>query len=505
MKTSPLCSPPALLLVALLLTTLLQSASFAAPQKPNVLFLAVDDLRPELGCYGAKHIQSPNIDALAARGMVFDRAYCQQAVCNPSRASVLSGCRPDTTRCQANNTFLRPMMPDVVTLPQHFKNNGWHSLSLGKIFHHSQGEPGDDPQSWSEPSWYHGTPYRSWFTDESNALIKRLKKLPEGERPKLVRGPPFEASNEPDDVYPDGQTAAKAIETLGRLKNANQPFFLGVGFVKPHLPFTCPQKYWDLYPPETVKLPENYYPPKDVPAPALHNWYELRTYGGIPTTGGIDDQTALNMIRGYRACISFMDAQVGKVLGELDRLGLSDNTIVVLWGDHGYHLGENGIFTKMTNFELGTHVPLMIRLPKNDIAGERSSALVELVDLYPTLAELCGLPLPAHLEGTSFVPVLQKPDRPWKQAAFSQYLRPGKDKFIGRSIRTDRWRYTEWKDGKNQAVGVELYDELADPQENKNVAGETNNQEVIARLAQQLHVGWQKTENASRDGERVSK
>jgi len=462
----------------------------AAARKPNVLLLIADDLRPDLGCYGAKHIQSPNIDRLAARGMVFERAYCQQAVCNPSRASLLSGCRPDTTRVMANNTFLRPMMPGVLTLPQQFRNNGWHTISIGKVFHHSEKEPGDDPQSWSEPSWYHGEPYRHWFSKGSDEFIKRLKKLPEKERPKLIRGPPFEAADEPDDAYPDGQTALKAIETLRRLKGAEKPFFLGVGFVKPHLPFTCPRKYWDLYPANTIKLPDNSFPPKNVPEPALHNGYELRTYGGIPPTGGIPDETALNLVRGYRACITFMDAQVGRVLDELDRLGLRENTIVLLFGDHGYHLGENGIFTKMTNFELGTRAPLIVSAPGMNTAGQHTRALVEFVDIYPTLSELAGLPLPPHLEGASFAPLLSKPGQPWKKAAFSQYLRPGKEKFMGRSMRTDRWRYTEWVNAKGESGGVELYDEANDPKENVNVAGDPKNKEWVVQLARELKAGW---------------
>ncbi len=465
-----------------LFLTLLVSSS-ALGSKPNVLFIVADDMRPDLGCYGAANIRSPNIDKLAARGLLFERAYCQVAVCNPSRCSVLSGLRPDTIGIYGNQHFLRPQRPDVVTLPQHFKNHGWHSVSLGKIFHHSEREPGDDPQSWSEPSWYHGEPYRHWFTKESQDLINLQKK----KKVKIVRGPPFEAANMPDDKYPDGKTALKAIETLRRLKTAGKPFYLGVGFVKPHLPFTCPQKYWDLYPTETIKLPDNYYPPKNVPAPALHNWYELRTYGGVPAEGGIPDELALNLIRGYRACISFLDAQVGRVLDELDRLGLRDNTIIVLWGDHGYHLGENGLFTKMTNFERGTHAPLIVSVPSQKTAGQKTRALVEFVDIYPTLAELAGLSLPSHLEGKSFVPLLSKPDQPWKKAAFSQYLRPGKEKFMGRSIRTDRWRYTEWTDAKNKVGGVELYDEQNDPQENVNVAGDAANQSIIAEMAKRLH------------------
>ncbi|MEP6671471.1 MAG: sulfatase-like hydrolase/transferase [Chthoniobacter sp.] len=462
---------------------------FAADKKPNVLFVVVDDLRPDLGCYGAKQVQSPNIDRLASRGLVFEHAYCQVAVCNASRSSLLSGARPDTTKVFDNQHFLRPQMPDVLTLPQLFMDNGWHTVSLGKVFHHSEKEPGDDPQSWSEPSWYHGVPSKSWFTKESEDMLNRLKALPEKDRPKIIRGPPFEAADQPDDVYPDGQTAKKAIETLRRLKTAEQPFFLGVGFVKPHLPLTCPRKYWDMYPAESIKLPDNYFPPKNVPTPALHNAYELRTYGGIPATGDIPEETALNLIRGYRACITFMDAQVGRVLDELDRLGLRENTIVILWGDNGYHLGENGIFTKMTNFELGTRVPLILSAP-HKAAGQHTAALVEYVDVYPTLAELAGLPLPPHLEGTSFAPLLVDPAQPWKEAVFSQYLRVGKEKFMGRSVRTDRWRYTEWKNMKDELVGTELYDEQEDPKENANIAGEGENKSVLAEMARRLRDGW---------------
>ncbi|MEW6307011.1 MAG: sulfatase [Verrucomicrobiota bacterium] len=458
--------------------------------KPNVLFIAVDDLRPELNCYGARHIKSPNIDRLAARGLLFERAYCQVAVCNPSRNSLLSGTRPETTRIFNNQTFLHQTMPGVLTLPQHFKNNGYTSLSHGKIFHHSEREPGDVPESWSEPAWYHGEPYRNWFTKESLDFVKRLKALPKDQQPKQLRAAPFEASNEPDDVYPDGQTATKAIETLRRLKTAGKPFFLGVGFVKPHLPFTCPQKYWDLYPADSIQLATNAFRPKGAPAPAFDDPYELRSYGTVPPAGEISREMSLNLIRAYRACVSFMDAQVGRVLDELDRLGLRENTIIVLWGDHGYHLGENGHWTKMTNFELGARVPLIVSAPKQKTAGQRTRALVELVDLYPTLAQLCGLALPAHLEGTSFVPLLDKPNQPWKTAAFSQYLRRGKEGFMGRSIRTDRWRYTEWTNAKNQSGGIELYDEQNDPAENTNLANDPKHAEIVAKLAAQLKSGW---------------
>jgi len=471
--------------ITLLLFLSLTSLGFAA-QPLNVLFIAVDDLRPEIGCYGAAHMKTPHLDRLASQGMLFERAYCQVAVCNPSRSSVLSGTRPDTTGVLDNQHFMRSNMPDVISLPQHFKNHGYTSLSLGKIFHHSKREPGDDPQSWSEPSWYHGEPYKHWFTQESLDYVKQLKALPKAQQPKQLRAAPFEAADEPDASYPDAQTAAKAIETLRRLKAEAKPFFLGIGFVKPHLPFTCPQKYWDLYPEASIQLAVNPKRPKDAPEPAFHNNYELRSYGTVPENGPISNAMALKLIRGYRACVSFMDAQLGRVLTELDRLGLRENTLIVLWGDHGYHLGENGLFTKMTNFEHGTRVPLLVRHPGMKTAGQRTQALVELVDLYPTLAQLCELPLPKHLEGTSFAPLLEKPDQPWKKAAFSQYLRTGKPPHTGRSLRTDRWRYTEWHDLKGKPTGVELYDELNDPEETTNLANDPTHAETVKQLSKHL-------------------
>ncbi len=388
-------------LCVLSLSALLVPISPAVAKPLNVLFIAVDDLRPELGCYGAAHMSTPQIDKLAASGMMFERAYCQVAVCNPSRSSLLSGVRPDTTGILDNQHFLRPNMPDVVTLPQHFKNHGYTTVSLGKIFHHSEREPGDDPQSWSQPAWYHGEPYKQWFAKESLDYVKGLKALPKDKQPKQMRAAPFEAANEPDNSYPDAQTAVKAIETLQQLKADDKPFLLAVGFVKPHLPFTCPQKYWDLYPAETIQLASNAFRPHHAPEPAFHNNYELLTYGTVPNEGGVPDAMARNLIRGYRACVSFMDAQVGRVIDELERLELRKNTLIVLWGDHGYHLGENGVFTKMTNFELGTRVPLMVSHPSMKTAGQRTKSLVELVDLYPTLAACCELPQPKHVEGSA--------------------------------------------------------------------------------------------------------
>ncbi len=459
----------------------------------NVLFISLDDLRPDLGCYGNPVIKSPNIDQLAKQGLLFERAYCQVAVCNPSRNALLSGLRPDTTGIYDNSKYIRVQKPDALTLPQHFKNNGYITLSMGKIYHHSESEPGDDPLSWSEPMFGFGKPYRQWFTKESDDFIKKLKSMPDRGK-KAARALPYEAADQPDDDYPDGKTALKAIEQLQRVKD--QPFFLAVGFIKPHLPLCCPQKYWDLYPAATMKLPDNYYPPKDVPPMALQSNYEMRSYGGVPETGPITDEMALNIIRGYRACISFADAQVGRVIDELDRLGLRENTIIILWGDNGYHLGENSLWTKMTNFELGTHVPLIISVPRQKTAGQTTKALVEFVDIYPSLAELCGLTIPPELEGTSFVPLINNPDLPWKKAAFSQYGRGRSSSYnatkdpMGYTMRTDRYRYTEWIAPDKKVVGVELYDQQADPQDNVNLANHPEQKNLVAELSKQLHAGW---------------
>ncbi|MDZ4851515.1 MAG: sulfatase [Pirellulaceae bacterium] len=466
-------------------------------RKFNVLFIAVDDLRPELACYGVSFMQTPNLDRLASHGMLFERAYCQVSVCNPSRASLLSGARPETTRVWDNQHFLRQFLPDVLTLPQYFKNHGWQTISLGKIFHNSDREPGQDPISWSELAWFKGKTGREWFSKETNDELNRLRNLPEKDRPALIRGPPFESANEPDDAYPDGQTALKAIETLQRLKKSESRFFLAVGFVKPHLTFSCPQKYWDLYPANSIRLPSNDSPPKDAPRPATLDPYELRSYGGVPA-GNVSNALAMDLIRGYRSCVSFVDAQIGRVIDELDRLGLRDDTIVIVWGDHGYHIGENGVFTKMTNFERGTRVPLILSVPKQKSAGQKTRALVELVDVYPTLVELAGLPLPSHLEGASLVPLLEDPARSWKTAAFSEYARRGSatamgrgpDTFMGHSIRTDRWRYTEWLDPKKEEAGRELYDHENDPAESVNLAVDPAYNSVVSDLAGQLRAGW---------------
>ncbi len=491
---------------------LLTSLMFAIPaagqnpsRRPNVLFIAVDDLRPQLGCYGGM-IKTPNIDALAAGGILFSRAYCQQAVCNPSRVSLLSGRRPDTTKVYDLETHLRLNLPDVVTLPQHFKNNGYHTQSLGKIYH-----PGlDDPLSWSAPTWNpRGQEYTNPATREaiqkerariraaggrlrSEQVLERDPKtgaaLKVARPGRAVRGTSWEAADSADNGLGDGKIADRAVDLLAEYKAETSPFFLAVGFHKPHLPFIAPKKYFDLYPPESIKLPDNYHAPKDCPPAALHNSGELRQYSDIPREGPVPTDKARELIRAYYAAASYMDAQVGRVLDALEKNGQRENTIVVLWGDHGWHLGEHGLWCKHSNFEVATRSPLIVSAPGQKTRGAKTDRLVEFVDVYPTLTQLAGLPVPDGIEGTSLVPLMENPNRAWKSAAFSQY--PRASGVMGRSIRTERYRFTEWASAAGESVGVELYDHHADSVENENVAARPENKDLVERLRAQLKAGW---------------
>ena len=448
----------------------------AAPQKPNILFIAVDDLRPELGCYGRTYIKSPNIDRIAKQGITFNRAYCQQAVCSPSRSSLLTGTRPDTTKVWDLVTHFRDALPNVVALPQHFKQNGYFVQGMGKIYH-----PGfDDERSWSVP-WQ--TPKAPNYAKTQTAEVK------DEDKSKPKGGPAFESADVPDNFYKDGMVADLAVSTLRGLSKKSGPFFLAVGFARPHLPFVSPKKYWDLYNPAQIELAPNPYHPKDAPEYALSNSGELRNYTNMPAEGPIPDSLARQLKHGYYAAVSYTDAQIGKVLDELDRLGLRKNTIIVLWGDHGWKLGEHGEWCKHSNVENDANAPLLLSVPGMKNAGKHTNALVEFVDVYPTLSELAGLPLPAHLEGLSAKPLLDDPNRSWKTAAFSQYPRKG---LMGYSMRTDRYRFTVWvgRNDHSKIDAVELYDHTTDPQENINVAKLPANAELVKRLMDQWRQGW---------------
>ena len=466
--------------LAFLSLSLLACVAQAAETKPlNVLFIAVDDLRPEINASGSNVIKTPNLDRIAAKGTTFDRAYCQQAVCSPSRSSLMTGRRPDATRVWDLETHFRTALPDAVTVAQYFKNHGYHSMSMGKIFHGGF----DDPQSWSVPSQYPKSPQYA-----SEAALKMQNDPANIDKKGRARGPAVEDADVPDDTYADGKIARLAVKTLGELKQNTKPFFLAVGMAKPHLPFVAPKKYWDLYDPAKIYVPAYQKLPAGAPAFVGHNNSELRSYGDIPNNGEIGDALARRLRHGYYAAASYMDAQVGLVLDALEKEGLADNTVVVLWGDHGWQLGEHGLWHKHTNFELAARAPLIISAPGQKAAGRKSLSLAEFIDIYPTLADLCGLPKPKDVEGVSLKPVLDDDAAKVRPVAISQYPRQDAGKsLMGYSIRDDRWRLTLWRDRKDNSIhATELYDEVGDPHETVNVAAKPEHAEVITRLSKFL-------------------
>ncbi len=475
------------------------STLFAGADQPNILFIGIDDLRPELNCYGATHIHSPNIDRLAREGVLFEKAYCQWAVCMPSRASLLSGLRPDTFKGKAN--AFRKVVPDVVTLPQHFKSHGYFTQSFGKIYHGAWktayiGNSFQDPVSWSTERWTSSPQYyfspggiriaRDVFANSNDKFLRHIKRDPNDPDQwtrHFVRGPAFEAPEVADDIPADGQIANAALERLHQLQKDpdSPPFFLAVGFCKPHLPFVAPKKYWDLYDPETLPPVEASTPPGGAPEFAIQvGAAEVNQYVR-ETRGPISAEETKQLRHGYAACVSYIDAQVGRLLDELDTRGIREKTIVVLWSDHGYKLGDFGSWAKHTNFELDTRVPLIISAP-GLARNARCSAVVELVDLHPTLSELAGLPVHAGAEGESFARNVSAPDAPGQDAAFSQYPRGG---YMGYTVRTATHRYTEWQNPKEngRVVARELYEYDESNLESENLADRADFAEIRKSLA----------------------
>jgi arylsulfatase A-like enzyme len=448
-------------------------------RKTNVLFLAVDDLRPQLGCYGHSFMKSPNIDALAGRGILFKRAYCQVPVCGASRASVLTGLRPTPERFTSYKTWAQRDAKGSVSLPGCFRSAGYETICHGKIFHHSK----DCEQDWDTIQRHNGFP--GYALAESRQQGRQYNKKHNARK----WGPPTECADLPDDRYPDGQVAKGAIADLRRLAGQDKPFFLAAGFTKPHLPFAAPKKYWDMYDREKIDLADNPFAPKNAPREALHNWGELRGgYLGIPRRGPLSPDQARLLVHGYYACVSFVDAQIGRLMKELDRLGLAENTLIVLWGDHGWNLGEHGLWCKHCNFETSLHSPLIFAGPGIG-QGKTSDALVEYVDLYPSLCEMTGLTGPQNLEGASLMPLLSDPNKPWKPAVFSRY----KD---GDSVKTDRYRYTRFAE-KGKVTARMLYDHRQDPLENVNVAGDPAYADTLARMDKWLDNGYRSALPAS--------
>ncbi len=474
-----------------------EKANGRATTKPNVLFIAVDDMRCDLGCYGVNHLKSPNFDKLASSGVLFTRAYCQQAVCNPSRVSLMTGLRPDTTKVWDLVTDFRTKLPNAVTIPQHFRANGYRAVAFGKIFHNTF----PDDVSWDEPT--HNAKGVIGYSPENVQQLKDFKAKMKADgklRPAIerMRGPATEVQEQPDDMNFDGKQTTEALSKLRDLAAGTSPFFLAVGYIRPHLPFITPKKYWDLYDRAKLPLATNPFLPHGAPAVAFGDksfggFYELRDYmdySGAPTPfeGPLTEVQQRELKHGYYASVSFIDAQVGRLLAGLDELGLAQNTIVVLWSDHGWKLGEHNGWCKQTNYEIDTRAPLMIRAPNAKANGQKCDSLVEFVDIYPTLCELAGLPVPNHLAGKSLAPLLADASAKVKDAAFSQFPRKqdGRD-HMGYAMRTDRYRYVEWLDEQSgKIVARELYDHTKDADENENLAVQSGQASLLASLSEQL-------------------
>ncbi len=433
------------------------------PPRYNVLLLISDDLRPELGAYDNTTIVSPTIDSIARNGLVFNRVYCQMALCSPSRSSMLTGLRPDVIRVYDLVTHFREAQPTVVTLPQAFRKNGYQAIGFGKVYHNGI----QDPESWSSPWWYAGGP--TWIDPENMSFQQSHGK-----------GRPYESVDGPDNMYRDGKLCDKVVQSLEGLP-ADEPFFMAVGFEKPHLPYNAPKKYWDLYDEKTLRLTDIREPPIGMPLYGSSGYGELLSYYGVPSEGRISTELERTLVHGYYASISFFDAQVSKIIQKLRQLGKLETTIVVIIGDHGYKLGEYGMWAKSTNYEVDTRVPMIISTP--EMAGKPmvTNALVELLDLYPTLADLAGIPVPEQVQGVSLVPLFSDPERQVKSAAFSQFIRADGE-VMGYAVRTDSFRYVLWQNTATlKILAEELYDHRYDPSETFNLAGVRAYGKIIAQ------------------------
>lgn len=470
------------------LFSVLAADSSSLAERPNVLMILVDDLKPALGCYGDTAAITPNMDAVAARGMRFDMAYCNQAVCAPSRFTLMLGAHSTSTGLYGLGSRVRKVLPDAVTIPQHFAKHGYRTESLGKIFHVGHGNEGD-PNAFGVPHFHDKvieyldpestnggqlTREEAYFT---NQKLGQIRLLP--------RGAAFESPEAEDVEYADGRVAA---ETIKRLQSAKQrrdtegtPFFIAAGFVRPHLPFSAPQKYWDMHDPAELPMPKHEELPQGAPRVAGKRGGEINNYKPVPQQGEMDEALKRNLIHGYYASTTFVDAQIGKVTAELARLKLTENTIIVLWGDHGFHLGDLGIWTKHTNYEQANRIPIIIHAPGVTQRNSSTKQLAESVDIYPTLAELAGLPAPngpQRIDGLSLVPVLKDPTARVRDHAYHAYPKWT----LGQAIRTPRYRLVEWRNPGEppESAELELYDYETDPLETKNLA--STKPQVVASL-----------------------
>lgn len=468
------------------------SASEAA-ERPNVLLILVDDLKPAMGCYGDPLAKTPHLDALAGRGMRFDLAYCNQAVCAPSRFTLMLGSHSTSTGLYGLGSQLRDIMPDAITMPQYFAKHGYRTESLGKVFHIGHGNYGD-PKSFSVPHFKEKVVEYADPASKPDGRLTREEamfqnvKAPSGGMNSLPRGAAFEHPDVEDTAYADGRVAAETIRRLQAAANRQQPFFIVSGFARPHLPFSAPKKYWDLYDANSFPLASHRELPANSPKVAHKRGGEIRNYFPVPDKNdpaAISDSVARKLIHGYYASTSYVDAQIGKVIDELDRLAIADNTIVVLWGDHGFHLGDLGIWTKHTNYEQANRIPIVIAAPGITSPASSTRQPAESVDLFPTLAELAGLPtpkVPQSLDGKSLVRVLKDPEARVRDHAYHAYPK----RKLGRAIRTERYRLVEWRtlNAPDEPGEYELYDYETDPLETRNLADEQT--QVVARLKEIL-------------------
>ena len=443
-------------------TTKENEEKYTASKKKNILFIMVDDLRPELNIYGENKISSPHIDALAKSGVVFNRAYSNVPVCGASRASLLTGIRPTSKRFLRYNASIKKEAPNALNLVKHLKNEGYTTISNNKITHLKY-----DIEEWDE-EWYPSSKkWRNYITEE-NILLESNGK----------HGYAYESPDVDDDAYNDGETANKSIQDLKNLKATGKPFFLAVGFVKPHLPFNAPKKYWDLYDFNKIELPKNNQFQANVPNRARHLWGELRYYKDIPKKGQVSNELAKKLIHGYYASVSYVDAQVGKLIKGLDDLGMRENTTIILVGDHGWSLMEHGLWVKHSNFEVALQVPLIIS--DSDIQkNKKTNSIAELVDLYPSICDLANISKPAHLEGNSLTNALKNPSKVFKNKAYARYQK-------GETLIADNFFYTEWQIN-DKTIAKMLYDHNTDPDENRNLAIEDRYKTVVDSLSNILN------------------
>jgi iduronate 2-sulfatase len=520
-------------LTIIALALLCNQAAFSQEnKKPNILFIAIDDLKPVLGCYGNTLIKTPNIDRLAKMGTVFMSNYCQQAVCGPTRASIMTGKRPDYTQVWDLKTKMRDVNPDILSLPQYFITQGYSTQGIGKVYDNRCVDKKMDEPSWSVPYYNYFKTEEKYYAKETGMPILGAYQSPETKElaikfnkegqekglkdkelddfvSKSIK-PAVECVDVPDNAYNDGANALRALEILEKLKSDTKPFFFAVGFSKPHLPFVAPKKYWDLYKREDMPVAAFQEKPKNSVDPAFHNAGEIRAYTDIPPFLSFTDQKDFGLtlpiakqqelIHGYYAAVSYTDAQVGKLLDKLDALGLTKNTIIILWGDHGWHLGDHNLWCKHTNFEQATRTPMLIAAP--GIAPSSTNAPTEFVDIFPTLCDLAGVKIPETLDGKSLMPLMNKTAKSVKEYSISQYPRSGNgseterqgyasSKVMGYSLRDKRYRYTIWMNNNFRStqafnpefiVGTELYDYEKDPNETNNVVDEKEYKAVAKDL-----------------------